>query len=84
MIYCNSIHLRVRGKRYSFSAKAFVLLVETASKNDLSETFCWPEVFVSNTSFHFGVHEKWELKQEVIRHPTDMQEPLCEGPHLTS
>ena len=28
--------------------------------------------------------EKWELKQEVTRRPTDMQEALCQGHHLTS
>ena len=55
-----------------------------ACKNSLSEKFCWPEVFVWKTLLQFGVHEKWELKQEVIRRPTDMQEPLCEGRHLTS
>ena len=59
-----------------FPAKAFVPLVKIAFKNSLSQKFCWPEVFVSKTLLQFGVHEKWELKQEVIRRPTDMQERL--------
>ena len=46
-----------------FPAKAFVPLVNIASKNSLSEKFCWPEVFVSKTLLQFGVHEKRELKQ---------------------
>ena len=49
---------------------------EISSENSLSQKFCWPEVFVSKTLLQFGVHEKWELKQEVIRRPTDMQERL--------
>ena len=67
-----------------FPAKSFVPLVKIASKNSLSENFRWPEVFVSKTLLQFRVHKSWELKQEVIRRPTDMQEPLCEGHQLTS
>ena len=67
-----------------FPAKAFVPLVKIASKNSLSEKFCRPKVFVWKTLLQFEVHEKWELKQEVIRRPTDMQEPFCEGHYLTS
>ena len=59
-----------------FLAKAFVPLVKIAPKNSFSEKFCWPEVFVSKTLLQFGVHEKWALKQEVIRRPTGMQEPF--------
>ena len=55
-----------------------------ASKTRLSEKFCWPEVSVLKTLLQFGVHEKWELKQEVIQRPTAMQEPIGEGHHLTS
>ena len=72
-----------RGSINPLPVKGFVPLVKMASKNSLSEKFCWPEVFVSKTLLQFGVHEKWELKQEVTWHPTDMQEPLCEGYHLT-
>ena len=67
-----------------FPAKSFVPLVKIASKNNLSEKFCWPAVFVSKTLLEFGVLEKWKLKQEVKQCPTDMQDPLCEGHHLTS
>ena len=67
-----------------FPAKAFVPLVKIASKNSLSEKFFWPEAFVSKTLLQFGVHEKWELEQEVIRRPTDMLGQLCERHHLKS
>ena len=67
-----------------FVAKALVRLVKIASKSSLSEKFCFPEVFISKTLLQCGVHEKWELKQEVIRRPTDMQEPLSQGHRLTS
>ena len=67
-----------------FPAKIFVPSVKIASQNSLSEKFCWPEVFVSKTLLQFGVYEERELKQEVIRHPADMPEPLWEGHHLTS
>ena len=58
--------------------------MQIASEISLSEKLRWPEVFDSKTLLQLGVHEEWELKQEVIRRPTDMQEPLCEGHHLTS
>ena len=61
-----------------FPAKVFVPLVKISSKNRLSQNFCWPEVFVSKTLLQFGVHEKWELRKEIIRRPTDMQEPLLQ------
>ena len=67
-----------------FPVRAFVPLVKIAPKNSLSEKICWPAVFVSKPLLHFGVHEKWKLKPEVIWHPKDMQEPLCEAHHLTS
>ena len=68
-----------------FPAKSFVLLAKIASENSLSQKFCWPEVvFASKTLLQFGVLEKWELKEEVVRRPTDMQKPLCEGRNLTS
>ena len=67
-----------------FPAKAVTPLVKIASKHSLSGKICWPAVFVSKPLFHFGVHDKWELKPEVISRPTYMQEPLCEGHHLMS
>ena len=57
-------------------AKAFVPFVKISTKNRLSQKFCWPEVFILKTLLQFGVHEKWELKQEVIQRNTDMQKPL--------
>ena len=50
-----------------FPAKAFVPFMKIVSKNTLLEKFCWSEMFISKTLLLFGVHEKWELKQEAIR-----------------